>query len=90
LPLPADSSQRATEILASSSGRAPRRWTGRRAAAIAALVAAGLAGLVLALVLSNGGSSSHTSSTPQAVAPPQTGSNATEQARNFAVWLRSH
>jgi eukaryotic-like serine/threonine-protein kinase len=90
LPLPTDPSQRATEILASPSGRAARRWTGRRAAAIAALVAAGLAGLVLALVLNSGGGSSPTSSTPHAVAPPPTGSNATEQARNLAAWLRSH
>jgi serine/threonine-protein kinase len=89
LPLPADPSQRATEILASPSGGASRRWTGR-AAAIAALVAAAVAGLVLALVLSNNGSSSPTSSTPNAVAPPPTGSNPTEQAQNLAAWLRSH
>jgi eukaryotic-like serine/threonine-protein kinase len=90
LPLPADPSQRATEILASTSGRAPRRWTGRRAAAVAALVAAGLAGLVLALVLGSGGNGSPTSSTPRAVAPPPTGTSAADQARNLAAWLRSH
>jgi serine/threonine-protein kinase len=90
LPLPADPSQRATEILASPSGRAPRAWTGRRPAAIAALVAAALAGLLLALVLSSGGRSPHAKSTPHAVAPPETGSNAAEQAQNLAAWLRSH
>jgi serine/threonine-protein kinase len=90
LPLPADPSQRATEILASPSGRAPRRWTGRRPAAVVALVAAAVAGLVLAIALSNRGSSPDTSSTPHAVAPPSTGTNATEQAQNLAAWLRSH
>jgi serine/threonine protein kinase len=91
LPLPADPSQRATEILASPSGRPARRWTGRRPAAVAALVAAAIAGLVLAVVLSNRGSSPDTtSSTPHAVAPPSTGTNATEQARNYAAWLRTH
>jgi hypothetical protein len=89
--LPADPSQRATEILASPSGRPARRWTGRRPAAVAALVAAAIAGLVLAVVLSNRGSSPDTtSSTPHAVAPPSTGTNATEQARNYAAWLRTH
>jgi ferric-dicitrate binding protein FerR (iron transport regulator) len=90
LPLPADPSQRATEILASPSGRTSRRWTARRPAAVAALVAAAIAGLVLAIVLSTGGSAPATSSTPHAVAPPPTGTSAADQARNLAAWLRSH
>ena len=91
LPLPADPSQRATEILASPSRRAPRRWTGRRPAAVAALVAAAVAGLLLAIALSKGGSSlDTTSSTPHAVAPPSTGTSPTEQAQNLGAWLRTH
>ena len=90
LPLRTNPSQRATEILASPSGRAPRRWTGRRAAAIAGLIAAALAALAVALALNSGGSSPPTSSTPHAVARPATGSTPAEQAQNFAAWLRSH
>jgi Flp pilus assembly protein TadB len=57
---------------------------------IGALVAAAVAGLVLALILSSGGNSSRSRSTPHAVAPPATGANAAEQARALAAWLRSH
>ena len=89
-PLPADPSQRATEIRASPSGRASRRWTGRRVAAVAGLVAAALTGLALALALSNDGSSPPANTTPHAVAPAETGTSATEQAQNFATWLLSH
>ena len=88
--LPADPSRRATEILASPSARRSRRWTPRWLAAGAALVAAALAGLVLALALGRGGSSAPASSRPHAVAPPPTGTNAAEQASNLASWLRSH
>jgi serine/threonine protein kinase len=90
LPLPADPSQRATEILGSSSDRAPRRLGGRRAAAVVAFLAAALAGLVLAVALSRGGSTPPTTTRPHAVAPPPTGANAVEQARGLASWLRSH
>jgi eukaryotic-like serine/threonine-protein kinase len=89
LPLPADPSQRATEILASPHARARRRLAPRIAAG-AALVAAAVAGLVLAVVLSSGGTSPKTGSTPHAVAPPPTGSSPAEQARALANWLRSH
>jgi eukaryotic-like serine/threonine-protein kinase len=90
LPLPADPSQRATEILASPSVRARPSWRGRRLAAAAALFAAAVAGLVLALALSGGGSSPQRGSTTPAVAPPPTGANAAEQARGLASWLRNH
>jgi serine/threonine-protein kinase len=89
LPLSADPSQQATEILASPPAGGRRRLA-PRVAAVAALGAACAAGLVLALALSSGGSSPKTGSTPQAVAPPPTGSNAAEQARGLASWLRSH
>jgi eukaryotic-like serine/threonine-protein kinase len=90
LPLPADPSQRATEILGSPSDRAPRRWRGRRAAAAVALLAAALAGLVLAVALSRGSSTPPATTRPHAVAPPPTGANPAEQARGLASWLRSH
>ena len=89
LPLPADPSRRATEILAPAPGRA-RRWKGRRLVAAVALVAAAVAGLVLALALSSGGSSPRSGSRPHAVAPPATGANPAEQARALAAWLRGH
>jgi eukaryotic-like serine/threonine-protein kinase len=91
LSLPADPAQRATEILASPAAGRKRRWTGRRLAAAAALVAAALAGLAAALAVSTGGGhASPPASTPAAVAPPATGANAVEQARNLASWLRAH
>jgi serine/threonine-protein kinase len=90
LPLPADPSQRATEILGSSSDRAPRRLGGRRAAAVVALLAAALAGLVLAVALSRGSSTPPTTTRPHAVAPPPTGASPADQARGLASWLRSH
>jgi serine/threonine-protein kinase len=89
LPLPADPSQRATEILASPSVRARRRPV-PRLAAIAALVAAAVAGLVVALALSTGAGSPKTGSTSHAIAPPPTGSTPADQARAFATWVRSH
>jgi eukaryotic-like serine/threonine-protein kinase len=91
LSLPPDSATRATEILARPS--APHRlWTGRRLAAAAGLVAAAVAGLVVALAVNSGGghTSPPSSSTPHAVAPPATGTNAAEQARNLASWLQQH
>jgi eukaryotic-like serine/threonine-protein kinase len=90
LRLPADPAQRATEILASPSVRLARRWTTRRLAAAGTLAAAALAGLVAALALSGGGNAPRPSSGPHAVAPPAVGTNAADQARNLATWLRSH
>jgi len=90
LSLPADPAQRATEILASPPGRRLRRWTTRRLAAAGTLAAAGLAGLIAALALSGGGNAPHPNSGPHAVPPPAVGTNAAEQARNLASWLRSH
>ena len=90
LSLPADPTQRATEILASPMGRPARRWTPRRLAAAAAFVAAALAGLIAAVALSSGGHSSPPSSKPHAVAPPASGATGAQQARNLAFWLRAH
>jgi serine/threonine-protein kinase len=91
LSLPPDPSQRATEILAWPD-RPRSRWTGRRWAAIAGLVAAALAGLVTAVALSGGGghASPPTRTTPRVVAPPSTGTSISDQARNLAFWLRQH
>jgi serine/threonine-protein kinase len=86
VPLPADPGQRATEILSLP----PRRWTARRSAAVAAVVAAGVAGLVAAVALSRGHKSPRPSSTPRAVSPPPTGRNPAQQAQNLATWLRNH
>ena len=92
LALPPDPAQRATEILARADERRPF-WTGRRAAAIAALVAAALAGLVVAVALSSSGGG-HASPSPRprphAVAPPTAGANAADQALRLASWLRAH
>jgi serine/threonine-protein kinase len=90
LSLPADPARRATEILASPSVRGSRGWTARRLAAAAALVAAAAAGLAAAVALNTGGHTPRPSSTPHAVAPPATGANAVQQARNLASWLRDH
>ena len=90
LPLPADPSRRATEILAPRSAGRSRRWTSRRLAAAAALVVAALAGLAAALVLSTGGHGSPPRPRPRTVAPPATGANPGEQAKNLASWLRAH
>ena len=92
LSLPPDPAQRATEILARPAA-ARSAWTGRRLAAIAALIAAAVAGLVLAIALSSGGGGGHASkpgSTAHSVAPPATGTSVTDQARNLAAWLRQH
>ena len=90
LSLPADPAQRATEILAPTSARPSRRWTTRRLAAVAALVAAAVAGVAAAVALNTGGRAPRQSSTPHALAPPATGANAVDQARNLASWLREH
>jgi eukaryotic-like serine/threonine-protein kinase len=90
LTLPADPAQRATEILAAPSPPASRRWTTKRLAAVGALAAAALAGLVTALAVSGGGHAPPPTARPHAVAPPAAGANAAEQARNLAGWLRSH
>jgi eukaryotic-like serine/threonine-protein kinase len=90
LSLPADPEQRATEILASSSPGTSRRRAGRRLAAVAALVAAAVAGLATAIALSDRGDGSRPSSTPRAVAPPATGATPAQQAINLASWLRRH
>jgi hypothetical protein len=90
LSLPADPARRATEILASPSARPSRRWTSRRLAAAAGLVAAAAAGLAAAVALSTGGHAPRPSSTPHAVAPPPSGANVVEQARNLASWLNDH
>ena len=90
LSLPADPAQRATEILANPPPRPARRRTTRRLVAAGALAAAALAGLVTALALSSGGSAPRPSPGPHAVAPPAAGTNAAEQARNLAAWLRTH
>jgi serine/threonine protein kinase len=91
LPLPTDPSRRATEILgAPTTARPARRWTTRRLAVGVALAAAALAaGLLLAVALAGGG---HTQSPParHGVAPPATGANVAEQARNLASWLQQH
>jgi eukaryotic-like serine/threonine-protein kinase len=91
LALPPDPSRRATEILARPAG--PRSWwTPRRLAAGAGLVAAAIAGLVLAVTLSSGGG--HASQPPRttshAVAPPAVGTNVAQQAQNLANWLKQH
>jgi serine/threonine-protein kinase len=94
LPLPPDPTQRATEILAATIARpAVLRRARRRPlpliAAAAALVGAAVLGLVIALVVAGGGRSPRPAA-PRPVAPPSTGANAAEQARNLAAWLRSH
>jgi serine/threonine-protein kinase len=90
LSLPPEPTERATEILARPAGT-DRRWTTRRLAAAAALVVAALTGLAAALVLSSGGShASPPASKSRHVAPPAAGSNAAQQARNLATWLRAH
>jgi eukaryotic-like serine/threonine-protein kinase len=89
LALPPDPGTRATEILARPAGPR-RRWTPRRLAAAAALVAAAVAGLVLALALNSGGHTPQPSSKPHSVAPPAVGTNVAQQARNFRAWLQRH
>jgi serine/threonine protein kinase len=90
LSLPADPAQRATEILGPRPARQGRRWSSRRLAGGAALVAAALAGLVVAVALTTGGHAPRTTPTPRAVAPPQTGASASQQASHLASWLRHH
>jgi eukaryotic-like serine/threonine-protein kinase len=91
LSLPADPARRATEILAAQPARRSRRWARRRWAAAAALVAAAVAGLAIAVALTNGaGQSPGASSKPHAVAPPAAGADVAQQAQNLATWLRQH
>jgi len=91
LPVPADPAQLATEILAPTTVRPARRWTARRLAAGAALVAAAAAGLAAAIALNTGGHPPRRpASTPHAVAPPAKGADAVQQAQNLAAWLRQH
>jgi hypothetical protein len=59
-------------------------------AATGALVAAAVAGLVLAVALNSGGSTPPPSSKPHSVAPPAVGTNVAEQAQNLAAWLQRH
>ncbi|HEU5476517.1 MAG TPA: serine/threonine-protein kinase [Gaiellaceae bacterium] len=84
--LPAEREPPPTRILASRRGR----WTARRLAAAVALVAAAAAGVAVAVALASGGHEPRPASTPHAVAPPETGSNAAEGAQNLAAWLRRH
>jgi eukaryotic-like serine/threonine-protein kinase len=87
LRLPADPDQRATEILApqSSPGRGP--WL-RRLALGAAVVVAAAIGLVVALVATSGGGPAKPRPAPAPkVAPPGLGSDAAQEAQNFAAWL---
>lgn len=89
LGLPSDPAQRATEILAQPArSRTPRRV--RRLVAGAALVAAAIAGLVLALALTSGGHPAPPPATPHGVAPPAAGTNVVQQAQNLASWLKRH
>jgi serine/threonine-protein kinase len=90
LSLPADPEQRATEILARPGGR-QTRWPTRRLAAIAGLMAAALAGVIAAVALSSsGGQAPRPGKTSTGVAPPATGTNVADQARNILTWLRQH
>jgi serine/threonine-protein kinase len=89
LCLPPDSAQRATEILVRPAGP-HRRWTARRLAAVAALVTAGVAGLLAALILNAGNPAPRPSPSSPAVAPPHTGASVADQARSLASWLRRH
>jgi serine/threonine-protein kinase len=91
LALPPDPAQRATEVLVRPDAHRSW-WAGRRVAAIAALVAAAVAGLVVAIALSSGGgnASPPPDSTPRTVNPPAAGTNAADEARNLAQWLRQH
>lgn len=90
LSLPVDPPRRATQILGPSTVRPARRRLPRRLAAGVGLAAAGTAGLAAAIALNSGGHPSRPAPTPHAVAPPATGANAVEQARDLAAWLRAH
>jgi serine/threonine protein kinase len=90
MSLPADSGQRATEILARPPARR-RRWSTRRLAAAGALVGAVVAGLVVTVALNvGGGRATPPPPTRHQVAPPAAGANVSEQAQNLAAWLRAH
>jgi len=96
LALPADPARRATEILAPKPARPGPRRTGRRRlgrvlAAGAVLVAAGVAGLIVAVVLAGRhGPAPRPASTLPAITPPPTGTDAAQQAGDLADWLRLH
>jgi hypothetical protein len=59
-------------------------------AAVAALVAAGVAGLTAGVALNTGSQSPRPNPSSHAVTPPQTGANVVDQARNLASWLQRH
>lgn len=91
LSLPPDPAQRATEILASRPARPSPRWWTRRVVAVAALVAAAIAGLAVTVALSSGSSGSpRPRPAPRAVSPPAAGANVEQRAQNLASWLRRH
>jgi eukaryotic-like serine/threonine-protein kinase len=91
LALPADPALPATKILASRTEPRARRRPTRRWAAAAAFVAAAVAGLAIAFVLTTGGGRSPgKSSRRHVVQPPARGSNAATQARNLVAWLEQH
>jgi serine/threonine-protein kinase len=69
---------------------APRRQPGRRALWLGAAGAAALAGILLAVTLTGGHSSKHPAPTPRAVPQIPRGTDAQEQARNIAAWLRKY
>ena len=88
-PIASEPRERATEIMARPA-RPNRWWTRRRLGAVAAFVGAGVVGLAAAVTLSSGGQGARPSPSPPAVAPPQTGADVVDQARNLASWLRQH
>ena len=91
LSLPSDPEQRATEILATRPAPRARRWTSRRWTALAAFVAAAVAGLAIAVAMtSGGGKAPGASSHPRHVPPPAAGSNPAELAQNIVSWLEQH
>ena len=93
LSLPADPARRATEILAAPTSirRPAHRWTTRRRlAAGVALVAAAVAGLVLAVALTSGGHAAPPSTPRHGVAPPATRGSVADRARNLVSWFRQH
>lgn len=89
VPLAVDPGRRATEILSPCASDGRRRRD-PRLVAVAALVAAALAGSAAALFSTTGGEARQPSPRPRAIASPATGANAVEQARNLAAWLRDH
>jgi serine/threonine-protein kinase len=91
LALPPDPGLPATRILAPATPRGDRPLL-RRLGMGAALVAAAVAGLVIALVATGSGKpAAHTrTGPPPAVAPPSTGTSPAQQALNLGAWLLQH